>query len=58
MKSESVLEIAVDIAFTQAQQDILRQHQQAVASIEERLDALKKELVLLYKTEDTNVDSK
>lgn len=58
MKSESVLEIAVDLAFTQAQQDILRRHQQAVASIEERLDALKKELMLLYKTEAIHADSK
>ena len=51
MNEKSILELAVDLAFNQMEQDILRKHDEALRAILERTRALQKEVELIYKAE-------
>lgn len=54
MNEKSILELAVDLAFTQAASDIHKAHAEALRGISERLEALKKEVELIQKAEASN----
>ena len=48
---KSVLDLAMDIAFVNCKQDVLREHQKALEAIKTRLDELQRELELIQKVE-------
>ena len=51
MNDKSVLELAMDLAFVNCKQDVLREHQKALEAIKTRLDELQRELELIQKVE-------
>ena len=54
MTDKSVLELAVDLAFVQMEQDLIRRHKDALDSLLERVAQLRKEVELIHTAEASN----